>query len=90
MKNAKDVVSHCIRSFKEHPAEAGETYGQHLWFTLCMSLRLIAVAISLFIHGLLPFLFRRTASSQSQEIHRIFQIRIDTVMKNSCKGRENN
>lgn len=49
-------------AFTKHPAEAGETYGQHLLFTLGMALRLLATSAVLIIHGLFPFMCCHTAS----------------------------
>jgi len=53
----------CAKSaFTQHPAEAGETYLQHLLFTLGMALRLLVTSVVLIIHGLFPFVFCHTAS----------------------------
>ncbi len=66
----------CLRAFKEHPAEAGENYWQHLRFTLLMAARLIAVGGMLLIHGLLPFLFCKTSSKECDKINRTIQARM--------------
>lgn len=51
-------------AFTEHPAEAGETYGQHLIFTVGMALRLLATSVVLIIHGIFPFMCCHTASQK--------------------------
>jgi len=51
-------------AFTRHPADAGETYWQHLLFTLCMAGRLLLTSAILIIHGLFPFLFCHTASGK--------------------------
>ncbi len=62
--------------FTEHPREAGETYMQHLWFTVCMASRIILCGIALLIHGVFPFSLKRTTSKQMQHIYRILQTRL--------------
>jgi hypothetical protein len=77
-KKAMDFI---IRSFREHPALMRETYLQHLWFTTCMSARLLLSAATLFIHGFLPFLFVSTTSEHSKTIRAIFAEREQRKMK---------
>ena len=62
-------------SCTKHLDEAGESYLQHLWFTCRMSVRFVAIAIVLVIHGLIPYLFTRTASTQTEKIFRIMKTR---------------
>jgi hypothetical protein len=50
--------------FREHPAAAGETYVQHLLFTLATGWFLLVTAIILVVHGLLPRFFQTTASDR--------------------------
>ena len=68
--------SHTRRLFTEHPYETGETYLQHLWFTARMSVRILLCASCLMVHGVLPFLFRKTTSSQIEKIYAILKKRI--------------
>ncbi len=51
-----------LRLFVEHPASAGETYGQHWRFASLTGIRLIGAGCACFIHGTLPFLFTTTGS----------------------------
>jgi hypothetical protein len=64
-----------LQLFRKHPAEAGETYGQHLVFTLKMAARFSVLAVLSVIHGFLPFLFCRASSSECEKIARIYQSR---------------
>lgn len=65
-----------IRLFVTHPHETGETYWQHLYFTLGMSSRFLYCWLALFIHGIFPFWFTRTGSSQIEKMHSIMQERV--------------
>ena len=64
------------RAFTNHPKAIGETYVQHLWFTTKMAVRLMGIGLALFLHGLFPFLFTRTASSEFDAIYAIMKKRI--------------
>lgn len=75
------AMAHAARAklhvaFTAHPQEAGETYLEHLWFTLRMSVRLLLATLVLAIHGLLPFLLTRGAGNQVEAIYRIMRTRI--------------
>ncbi len=61
--------------FTEHPRATDETYLQHLAFTLGMAAKLVGTGVVVFIHGLFPFLFTRTASQQMAHIWRIMSHR---------------
>ena len=50
--------------FTEHPASVGETYGEHLVMASGFGFRMILGGMACLIHGLLPFLFVKTGSSQ--------------------------
>jgi hypothetical protein len=65
--------------FTQHPEATGETYLQHLVFTVRMAARLVVVGIVLLLHGIFPFLFTRTASHQLDRIWRIFKRRMMDV-----------
>ncbi len=58
-----------LRSFTEHPASVGETYGQHFLFALRFSMRLFLAAGAAFIHALIPALFEKTASERIKAMH---------------------
>jgi hypothetical protein len=84
---AKAAREEIERAFTEHPKETGESYFVHLWFTLRMTARLIFSAVVLFIHGVLPFLFVRTASSQMETIYGIMRSRIPQARREELKQR---
>lgn len=64
------------RAFTEHPASAGETYLEHLWFTSTMSARFFYTTMVILVHGLFPFLLTRAASAEIEAIYRIMKTRI--------------
>jgi len=64
------------RLFTEHPSEAGETYFQHLIFTIFTALLVVFCGIVIFIHGIFPFIFTKTASSQVEKIYLLLKKRI--------------
>lgn len=65
-----------VVAFTEHPRMTGETYWQHLWFTIGMGVRLCYAMLVLLIHGVFPFLLTRAASTQIEAIYRIITARI--------------
>lgn len=77
-----DKSSGLLQAFTAHPAEAGESYGAHLWFTLKMAGHLVACAVLLVIHGLFPFLCTHSASKRMQHCQSVLTGRQD---KTSCK-----
>ncbi len=83
---ASSLYQRCSRKFKRltrparkatisHLDEADESYLQHLWFTITMAARFFWVGIVLIIHGLIPFVFTRTASNETARINAIMQSR---------------
>ena len=55
--------------FTEHPASAGETYGEHMRVALSFALPLAKAAIAALVHAFLPFLFTTTASATVKTLH---------------------
>lgn len=64
------------RAFTEHPEATGETYWQHLWFTVRMCGRFVYAMTVLMIHGLFPFLLTKAGSKQIERIYGIMKSRI--------------
>jgi len=58
-----------IRSFTEHPASVGESYGEHLGRATCFGLRMMFAGFACLVHGVLPFLFERTGSRAIAELN---------------------
>ena len=74
-KNTKALQVSLHEAFIEHPHETGETYLQHLLFTTKMSGRFLYIAFAIMVHGIVPFLFTRTASQQIELIYGIIKAR---------------
>lgn len=55
--------------FTEHPASAGETYGEHMRVALSFAFPLAKAAIAALVHAFLPFLFTTTASATVKTLH---------------------
>ena len=51
------------RMFHEHPAAAGESYFEHMFFAVGFSRRLMRAALAALAHGFVPSLCETTASS---------------------------
>ena len=50
--------------FNKHPNEVGETYLQHLIIAWKYSLSLFQLFMIALIHGLFPFIFKKTVSDK--------------------------
>ena len=61
--------------FLNHPRGAGETYLQHLCFTLNYAFKLLALSLCLFIHGLIPALFANTTSQSIMKLNAVLEER---------------
>jgi hypothetical protein len=48
--------------FVDHPNENNETYGQHMFQAVCISLQLFWAAVAVLIHAFIPGIFTTTAS----------------------------
>jgi len=70
-----DLLSKIKFAFCDHPRQAGETYFEHLMFTLGMATRLFFSAVCLLIHGVFPFLCVHTASKSIRGCHAILDER---------------
>jgi len=66
------------KAFTEHPETTGETYFQHLRYTVKMAGRFLYSGIVIVVHGVFPFLYVRTASNQIELVYRNMKIRIPT------------
>ena len=66
------MIKFIRKIFISHPSEAGQTYLEHLMFSMCLSLRGFIIFVSGLVHSIFPFLCVRTASSYSyQNIEKI-------------------
>lgn len=71
----KPVLETAHKAFTEHPAAAGETYWQHLLFTLGMGARLMFAGFVILIHGILPFALTYTGSKHLKKCNKILSER---------------
>lgn len=71
----EDPMAKLRTMFVKHPAETGESYLEHLWFTIGMSSRFVVVGALLLTHGIFPFLFTRTASGRIEKIYSVMKER---------------
>lgn len=71
----KPVLQTAHKAFTEHPAAAGETYWQHLLFTLGMGARLMFAGFVILLHGILPFALTYTGSKHLKKCNKILSER---------------
>jgi hypothetical protein len=57
------------RWFLDHPRSVGESYFEHQLMAFGFSIALFAAATVCLIHGLVPGLFKRTASGMLANLH---------------------
>jgi hypothetical protein len=55
--------------FVDHPKAVGETYLAHMGVSWRFSSRLLAAGLAGMVHGLIPGLFERTASTMVRKLH---------------------
>ncbi|MDP2206377.1 MAG: DUF6356 family protein [Alphaproteobacteria bacterium] len=75
----KPLLETAHRAFTEHPAAAGETYWQHLLFTLGMGARLMFAGFVILLHGILPFALTYTGSKHLKKCNKILSERAKTA-----------
>ena len=71
-KNAPRNTNAFYETLLRHPHEVGESYGQHLGFTLNVAGYLLLTAAIIVIHGLVPSLFDHTGSTRIAKLHARF------------------
>lgn len=70
-----------LTPFTAHPASVDETYGEHFLFASRFGLKLIGAGMAACLHGLLPFVFKTTASRTVQEMARKTSARAATPQR---------
>lgn len=65
-----------FRAFTDHPHATGETYFEHLCFTMSMASRFALVSAIIVVHGIFPFLMPTTASRHIEKLYWIMKTRI--------------
>jgi hypothetical protein len=63
--------------FTSHPRSVRETYVGHMRTAESFAWRLVVAGFACAVHGLLPFLFERTASSTVRKLHARMEGRSD-------------
>ena len=63
------LPANLTKPFTEHPADVGESYGEHLVHASGFGFRMILGGMACVLHGLLPFLFVKTGSRQIETLH---------------------
>jgi hypothetical protein len=67
----KDLLKLAYAAFTDHPRQAGETYWQHMCFTVGMAVRLWVCSFLLLLHGILPFTLTHAASNRMKTCQKI-------------------
>ena len=60
-----------IKDSKNHLNEINETYIQHMGVAFKIGITMLLTGIICLIHGLIPGLFKKTASSQIIKMHEV-------------------
>ena len=55
--------------FTEHPASAGESYGEHFRVASHFSKEMLIAGIACAVHAIVPNLFTTTGSSKVRQLH---------------------
>lgn len=67
-------------AFTHHPGAAGESYWQHLAFTVRMGWGFTIVGLIILVHGFFPFFFTKTASVRIEKLYTNMKQRNDRHM----------
>ena len=73
---AQKLSEKVTQAFVEHPKATGETYLQHLWFTVRMAGRMFWAGFAITTHGIFPFCFTKTGSKEIEALYAIMKNRI--------------
>lgn len=57
------------RLFCEHPQSVNETYTEHFAYASGFGVRMIMAGLACIMHGIFPFMFKRTGSAAICELH---------------------
>jgi hypothetical protein len=84
-----DIKVRLVKAFGDHPKHAGESYLQHLFFTLKMVVVMLFTSIALLIHGFFPFVFTKTASNNFKNMNNKLQERVAKVNESIASQKPN-
>ena len=61
--------------FKDHPSKVGETYFEHFLKACSFGIKLLLIAVRVFVHAIFPWCFEHSASERVSKLHDILQNR---------------
>ena len=61
--------------FKDHPSKVGETYFEHFFKACNFGIKLLLIAVRVFVHAIFPWCFEHSASERVSKLHDILQNR---------------
>ena len=61
--------------FKDHPNKVGETYFEHFLKACSFGIKLILIALRVFIHAIFPWCFEHSARDSVSKLHDVLQNR---------------
>ena len=64
--------------FKDHPSKVGETYFEHFFKACSFGIKLLLIAVRVFIHAIFPWCFEHSVSDKIKELNDILQARKDS------------
>lgn len=71
--------------FTEHPASVGNTYLQHMAFSLYLGFQGLMIFLAATIHSIFPFVFQTTTTRLNLKIYEVLQERMRQVESISNK-----
>jgi hypothetical protein len=73
-----------FRLFTSHPEDIGETYAVHLAHAAGFGIRMMIGGLACIVHGVFPFLFVKTGSTQVTALHDKMKNRSKVVDRNQA------
>lgn len=64
-----------VKLFTSHPAEAGQSYGEHMGFAAAVGFRLVLAGLAALVHALFPFVLKTTASRITRDVYQTIFVR---------------
>ena len=65
--------------FKDHPNSVGESYFEHFLKAFSFGIKLLLIAVRVFIHAIFPCFFEHSASDRVSKLHNVLQNRKKSV-----------
>ena len=63
------LAARVLNPFVDHPANVGETYGQHLRFAAGFAGSMLGGGLACLVHAFFPFLFQTSGSRTVRKLH---------------------